>query len=326
MAQGRYENLNQLVSALLCSSIVSDGRPIYDSAVFVFNKDLGRLEYVKGLAPEFWSRLPMELTIYIAETLGTILFNRMPGPDSFDSLLLRRQCRAQLGNAALTCRLWGRKIRPLLFLNAVLLSITHALRELEKIISSPMSGQLKDHIHIIILEPTEHVVANGYLAAWRSLSRLLSSITNLKLDGDKHRAGLKSLNIRLRPCPRPLVHLTELKLCYVHFPSFSVLFRGIGALRSLQMLIMLGVQWKGACDPSSPPWSADTFRSIKTVDALRCTELWPFVWIFTISSLRYRHPRRAPDTEEDVPIRNARADVHAIVEATRALCGTRPGS
>lgn len=166
------------------------------------------------------------------------------------------------------------------------------------------------------------MVADGYFAAWWSLSRLLPSITNLRLGGGGHLTGLKSLNMRLQPCPRPLIHLTELKIRNSHFHSFPALFQDIGALRSLQTLKMHEVQWNGACDPSSPPWSTDTFCSIKAIDAENCTELWPFVWIFTTSLLRYRQPQHAPDIGENVLMCNVHANVHAIVNAARALCST----
>lgn len=142
MAHKRYENLNQLVSALLYSSIVSDGHPIYNTAVFIFNRGLDRLKYVEGLTPELWSRLPRELIIFhIAGALGAILFNSMSDePDApYTWSSLRHQCRAQLRKAALTCRRWECQICPFLFLTSLRLLTMTRVHELEKITSSPMS-------------------------------------------------------------------------------------------------------------------------------------------------------------------------------------------
>ena len=227
----------------------------------------------------------------------------------------------------MTCRTWRTLFSPLWWsswdTDVTRLSQLH---DLEEIISSPLSGTAKDHIHHLCLEPRwDHGDKDSYrfLSAWRSLSRCLHQVTNLKIGAvgrDSHPLQLQSRSIGLRPCPRPFRHIRDLRLTRVTFPTFSTLFRDIGALSSLERLELRCIQWNGACDPKSPPSSTATFSSIKYIYAENCTEHgWLLIWIFTASSLRYRHPWRAPgpDDVEKICTRSVRADVRAIAQAFR---------
>ena len=121
-----------------------------------------------------------------------------------------------------------------------------------------------------------------------------------------------------------VLHLTALVLQRIIFPSFSALFRDIGALPSLERLNLDEVQWNGACDPDSPPSSTATFGGIKTISAKNCSYRgWPLVWVLGASSLRYTHPwRTAPDDVEEAHIRSVRVDVRVTVQAVRWMLGS----
>ena len=228
----------------------------------------------------------------------------------------------------MVCRSWRKLLSPPQWHCLPDMAETIKLYHLEEIVSSPLSAILRDHIHIVYLIPRPYngdKESSRFLSAWRSLSRHLHQVISLHITWSSHSQPLriKSSHISLRPCPRPLRHLTTLFLLHITFPSFPSLFRDIGALPSLEQLYLYGVQWNGACDPKSPPSSTATFGSMKLISACWCTDDgWPVIWMFTALSLRYTHPWRAPDDVEDGCTRSVRADVLAIVQAYRWMLGS----
>ena len=274
-----------------------------------------RLEYLTGLQPSVWRRLPRVLVTPIAKALR--------------DLLLERRFQPEARKLAMTCRTWRTVFSPLWWCcQYFTITSLSQLHKLEEIISSPLSGTAKDHIHQLRLElrwDNDDNDSSRFLSAWRSLSRRLHRVRLLQIGvlGRDSRLQLKSPSISLRPCPRPLLHIRDLQLAHVTFPTFSALFRDIGALPSLERLSLSYIQWSGACDPeSSPPSSTATFGSIVCISASKCTDDgWPLIWIFTASSLRYRHPWRAPDDMEEARTRSVRADVRAIGQVFRWVLG-----
>ena len=242
-----------------------------------------------------------------------------------DLLLDNTAYQSLLRELAMTCHTWRRLFSPLRwsYRRTIVTSLSQ-LHSLEEIVSSPLSSTLKDHINYLHLSPRWD---NGdkdsyrFLSAWRSLSRCLYQVIYLEIGASRAlQAGphphLKSPSISLRPCPRPLLHLRNLELAYVTFPTFSALFRDIGALPSLERLSLRHIQWNRAYDPQSPPSSTATFCSIRYIYAYECTDgSWPLIWMFTASSLRYRHPLRAVDDAEEMRICSVREDVRAIGRA-----------
>lgn len=257
-----------------------------------------------GLTPSLWRTLPRELLHFIPEALEDILWNE--------------QDKRVITQAAQTCHSWWIILRGLLF-HLPFLQTTARIHSLEQLISSPRSTWIKDHIKRHLSLILDHSTgADNFFAAWQSLSIHLEPVSDLVISGTGY---LKSFSIRLRPCPRPLLHLESLTLHTVAFPSFSVLFRTIGALPALQRLDMWRVRWSAVCDPAVPPSATAAFRNIYVVSAKECTEHWPFVWIFTMPSLRLGRPRRALETGEPQRARSARVDACAIVQALRWMCG-----
>ena len=231
----------------------------------------------------------------------------------------------------MVCRSWRRLVSLLRWRHLPEMTKPIQLHHLEKIISSPLSVELRDHIHHVYLKPWGYSGDKDlpcYMSAWRSLSRHLHQVISLHISWSDQSQLLrtKSSLISLRSCPRPLRHMTTLKLQRIVFPSFSALFRDIGALPSLERLDLDCVQWNGACDPKSPPSSTATFSSIKQISASECTDGgWPVIWMFTASSLRYTRPRRAPNDVEDVCTRSVCADVLAIVQALKWMFSSTGG-
>lgn len=228
----------------------------------------------------------------------------------------------------MVCRRWRGLFSPLQWDHFCAdLSKISQLRNLENIISSPLSSSLKDHIRHVHLHPhwnRDDRDACRFFSAWRSLSKYLLQVTYLKIGalGLSPRLHIRSSPIRLRPCPRHLLHIRNLDLFCVTFPTFPALFRDIGALPSLERLLLKDVEWSGACDPEFPPSSTATFGSITSICAFNCTERgWPLVWIFTASSLRYTHPWRARDDAEVARTGSVRKDVRVIVDAFRWVLG-----
>ena len=222
----------------------------------------------------------------------------------------------------MVCRSWRKLLSPLQWDRRLDVTQTSQLHDLEEIISSPFSGKLKDHIHHLRLRPNwaranyNNNNLHRFFSAWRSLSRDLPRVARLHISGGQAGEILKAPLISLRPRPRSLRHVTTLDLHDIFFPSFSALFRDIGALPSLERLILNDIQWGGTCDPSSPPSSTATFNSIKRVSARNCTDSgWPFIWMLTASSLRYRRPWRVPDDTTEERIRSVREDVRAVARA-----------
>ena len=242
--------------------------------------------------------------------------------------------RSRPKSLAMVCRSWRRLFSPLQWHRLPDMVETIKLHHLEKIVSSPLSAILRDHIHIVRLRPEwgndDKDSSSRFLSAWRSLSRHLYQVIALDINWSSQSQFLriKSSPISLRPCPRPLRHLTTLNLWQIAFPSFSALFRDIGALPSLKWLGLWGVEWNEACDPKSPASSSTaTFSSMKWVTASDCTDDgWPVIWMFTASSLRYMRPWRAPVDGEDACTRPVRVDVLAIVQAFRWMRSSTRGS
>ena len=274
---------------------------------------MDRLEYAAGLQPSIWRRLSRELVTWIAEALRDLLFsNDSDGDQSWPREL------------AMTCRMWRTLFSPLWWSSCKSIPLTRPsqLHKLEEIISSPLSGTAKDHINDLRLCPGLYGNDEDkirFFSAWRSLSRRLHQVIHLQIGAFvSGPPQLESPSISLRPCPRPLLHIRILTLVQVSFPTFSALFRDIGALPSLEQLRLHHIQWKGACDPESPPSSTAIFGDIKHILANKCTDVgWPLIWIFTASLLRYRHPWRVPDDAEETRIRSVRADVRAIGQVFR---------
>ena len=244
--------------------------------------------------------------------------------ETLRDLVLKHIFQPEARELAMTCRAWRRLFSPLWwgFLPVYMTSLSQ-IHKLEVIISSPLSGTATDHIHHVHLDPrqdNDDKDSSHFFSAWRSLSRYLHQVTSLEIgirESDRY-PQLKSRLISLRPCSRPLLHVTNLDFAYVAFPTFSALFRDIGALPSLERLKLHYVSWNGARDPESPPSSTATFGSIKHVYAYGCTDGgWPLIWIFTTLSLRYRHPWRVPDDEEETRTRSVHADVRAIGQALK---------
>ena len=214
-------------------------RPLYDTTVFVFNRDSGldRLEYVAGLQPSLWRRLPVELVNRIAEALGDLLKEPERHQTAPTALPL-------LHKTAITCRHWRQLYSAVLWRSPTLRTTTQ-VHSLEEIISSPLFSRLNYPIQ----DPRIHINSDAspdrFFSAWQSLSRHLPQVAGLEIA--KYASNpLKSFSFRLRPCPRSLLHLKTLELYHVTFTSFSALFRDIGALPSLEQLDLDQVQWKGA--------------------------------------------------------------------------------
>ena len=284
----------------------------------VFDQDLVKpVGYGALLRPSLWRRLPGELVTSIAEALRDLLLKES------DSLLDKYSLyRSWLQNLAMVCRSWHRLFSPLQY-SALAVTNVPELRNLEELLSSPSSSKLKNYIRrvdlkLLFLRDDESGLCR-FFSAWRSLSRDLHQMTQLHIDLQSTDIYLKSSLISLRPCPRPLLHIRNLVLYRVAFPSFATLFRDIGALPSLERLGLCSVRCDGArCDPDSPPSSTAAFSSIKSVWTQHCLNSgWPYTWIFTTSSLRYRRPWRTPDGVEDGPTRSVRGDVRAVVQAVK---------
>ena len=230
----------------------------------------------------------------------------------------------------MTCRTWRTLFSPLRWDSGwwpTSVSSLSRLHNLEEIISLPLSSTAKDHVHYLHLNTSWQNNANDssrFLSAWRSLSRCLPQVTFLVFGAlePNSRPPLKLPSISLRPYPQPLLHLRNLELVYVTFPSFSALFRDIGALPSPERLNLRHIEWNGACDPEFPLSSTAIFGSIKYIYADDCTDDgWPLIWMFTASSLRYRHPWRVLDDDEETRTRPVRTDVRAIGQAFRWVFG-----
>lgn len=232
-----------------------------------------------------------------------------------------------LGNAAMTCRYWQRLFSPFQWKYTELERAT-SVHRLEEIISSPLSRRLKDNLRELSLfpysNPHSDIESDRFFSAWRSLSRHLHPITHLDIWGSSQRYALKSYPIRLRPLPQHCLHIQTLDLQYITFPSFSALFRDVGALLFLERLILNGIRWGGVCDPHFPPMSAATFSAIKSVFASDCTDGgWPLAWMFTTAVLRYGRPWRALDDAEAARTRSVRLDTCAVVQAVRWMLSGR---
>ena len=248
---------------------------------------------------------------HIAEALRDLLQFEMDdfnGPAEVD--------QSQFGKLAMTCCDW-RRIFSSLQWQRVFLTRTASVHRLEEIASSLVFGRHDDYFQELRLCPDGDINSDSFFSAWRSLLKHLHQAIHLEMGSRTPNHALKSFPIKLRPCPRPLLHLKRLVLQNITFPSFSALFRDIGALSSLEQLSLSQVRWKGACNPSSPPSSMATFHSITRISAMQCTELWPFVWILTTTSLRYGRPRRALDEVQKARTRSVREDTHAIVQTLR---------
>lgn len=296
----------------------SDGRPLYDTTIFVLNLGLDRLEYVAGLQTLFWCRLPIELVNRVAEALRDLLFEALQW-SQMNTVL------PNLRKAAMICRYWRRLFSPLLWRRYTTLHTTIQIHLLEEIISSSIFIRPHNYFEHLRLHPSSDIAQDSFFSAWQSLSRRLHHVTSLQIAGPSS-GILKSFPIRLRPCPRPLLHLNTLELSSVIFPSFSALFRSIGALPSLEQLHMLRVQWKGACDPSVPPSSTALFGRITAASAIDCTDDgWPIIWIFTTLSARYVRSRHTLEDVKEARTRSVCADIYAIVQAVNWTCDRPAG-
>lgn len=303
---------------------LADERPLYDVATFIFNRDMDRLEYAAGLQPSLWCRLPTELVNKVAEALrdslsGALerLFNQYEEPqqDQVDTVL------SLLHRAATICHDW-RKLYSHLLWQTMWLHTTARVHGLEDIVSSPVFTRLDDQFQDLRLHPNDDNNPDHFFSAWRSLSRYFQVMFLLIGRTDSWRNHTPtSFPVRLRPWPRSLLHLKVLTLGAFTFPTFSALFRAVGALPSLEQLRLYQVHWKEACDPSTPPSSTATFRSIKSVYVIHCADDgWPVSWIFTTSSIGYGRLWRAPDDVEEARVSSVRADIHAIVQTIAWIC------
>ncbi|EKM52001.1 uncharacterized protein PHACADRAFT_31787 [Phanerochaete carnosa HHB-10118-sp] len=217
----------------------------------------------------------------------------------------------------MTCRQWQLYCRPLLFHHLT-------LRHLQDVwflagaLGSPLSAWLANHVQVLKFVPEEPgFPIYEFQRAWRSLSRHLSGLSEIHFD-----SGLSTINstfcpLLSRPCPRALLHVRDLDLRNVRFPSFSAPYRALSALRSLESLQLAQIQWSVPCTMDCPPSCATPFPDIKHLHVEGSSKFWPSAWMFALSSLRYSASWRSPQGNEAVSTEDVHAHMRVIAEMTQ---------
>jgi hypothetical protein len=84
-------------------------------------------------------------------------------------------------------------------------------------------------------------------------------------------------------------------LGYIAFPSFSAFLQLIGAISSLEKLILEDIQWQSVCEPDQLPDCKAGFSNLKEVQCLGRMKpsAWPVVWTFAAAATGYSYLRRS---------------------------------
>lgn len=216
----------------------------------------------------------------------------------------------EVSKASLISHRWARTLRPILF-RKIELQTPEDVQFLLKILRSPMSGWLREHIAELTVHFFRSAPYNAVsLQAAKDVLRLTPSIGCVNW----YTMQCSELSPwRERPFFRALTSVRVLLLQNAWFPSLSGLFRLVGSMDELRNIDVRDVKWDTTtvdADPwQMPPSCRAAFKNIEDVFWHRCTDNRAIGWVHAARSVRRGYTMRRGE-EEVVP----NVDVVAIVQ------------
>ena len=223
-------------------------------------------------------------------------------------------------NVSMTCKRWSKKLRPLLFGQLILESISD-VQYLAAALCTPTSSWLAPHVlRLTLRSPPKSPDSFQFSSpSWKRLFRLLPSLNHVHVFM-RHNASDRLFPWKERVFLRSLRSLRRLKLDNVRFFSSSSIVRLIGSMPFLEGVTLKGVEWGGSADTEQAPQHSPPLRHLQFLALNSCSNSVVFAWAFAATSLR--HTLRRDGNGNPAPIPTEMATVVQLVDVFAA--GTNP--